>query len=48
MVNASTWGLMLTGRLVANGDKADIAGLLRKAVGRLGAPVIRATAPASS
>jgi RHH-type proline utilization regulon transcriptional repressor/proline dehydrogenase/delta 1-pyrroline-5-carboxylate dehydrogenase len=42
MVNASTWGLMLTGRLVANGDKADMAGLLRKAVGRLGAPVIRA------
>jgi RHH-type proline utilization regulon transcriptional repressor/proline dehydrogenase/delta 1-pyrroline-5-carboxylate dehydrogenase len=41
MVNASTWGLMLTGRLVGQAE-TDIASLLRRMVGRLGAPVIRA------
>jgi len=44
LVNASTWGLMLTGRLVARDDSpgGDITGLLRKMVARLGAPMIRA------
>jgi RHH-type proline utilization regulon transcriptional repressor/proline dehydrogenase/delta 1-pyrroline-5-carboxylate dehydrogenase len=42
-VNAGTWGLMLTGRLVEPDDdaKRDIAGFLRRLAGRLGEPVIR-------
>ena len=41
-VNASTWGLMLTGRLVDAGTNAsDFVNGLRRAVHRLGAPVIR-------
>ncbi len=42
-VNASTWGLMLTGRLVQPGElKADSpAGFLRSLVARLGEPVVR-------
>ena len=42
-VNASTWGLMLTGRLVDVDDeaRADLPGFLRKMAGRLGEPVIR-------
>ncbi|MFC5066890.1 bifunctional proline dehydrogenase/L-glutamate gamma-semialdehyde dehydrogenase PutA [Flaviflagellibacter deserti] len=41
-VNASTWGLMLTGRLIDVGDaKKDIGGFMRRMVGRLGEPVIR-------
>ena len=45
-VNASTWGLMLTGRLVdADEDaKADLPGFLARLAGRLGEPVIRAAA----
>ncbi|MFN2300857.1 MAG: bifunctional proline dehydrogenase/L-glutamate gamma-semialdehyde dehydrogenase PutA [Gammaproteobacteria bacterium] len=42
-VNASTWGLMLTGRIV-NVDEdaqADPAGYVRRMVARLGEPVIR-------
>ena len=42
-VNASTWGLMLTGKLVDVDDeaKADLPGFLKRIVGRLGEPVIR-------
>jgi len=42
-VNASTWALMLTGRLVRLDDSAtrDIGGYLRKLVQRSGEPVIR-------
>ena len=43
-VNASTWGLMLTGRLVEVDEEAqrDLGGFLRRLTGRLGEPVIRA------
>ncbi len=42
-VNASTWGLMLTGRLIDVDDEAkrDLGGFLRKMTARLGEPVIR-------
>jgi RHH-type proline utilization regulon transcriptional repressor/proline dehydrogenase/delta 1-pyrroline-5-carboxylate dehydrogenase len=42
-VNASTWGLMLTGRLVALAEETrrDATGALRRLVGRAGEPVIR-------
>lgn len=40
MVNASTWALMLTGR-VLDDDQPGIAGILRGAIKRLGEPVIR-------
>lgn len=46
LVNASTWALMLTGRVLEmpdNGGKSKgIAGTLRSAIKRLGEPVIRA------
>ena len=43
-VNASTWGLMLTGRLAEADEeaKADLPGFLARLAGRLGEPVIRA------
>ncbi|MGR3322231.1 MAG: bifunctional proline dehydrogenase/L-glutamate gamma-semialdehyde dehydrogenase PutA [Pseudooceanicola sp.] len=41
LVNASTWALMLTGR-VLDDDQPGIAGTLRGAIKRLGEPVIRA------
>jgi len=43
-VNASTWGLMLTGRLIdVDPDvKADAPGFLKRLVNRVGEPVIRA------
>jgi RHH-type transcriptional regulator, proline utilization regulon repressor / proline dehydrogenase / delta 1-pyrroline-5-carboxylate dehydrogenase len=43
LVNASTWGLMLTGHLVELGDDArrDMRGAFRRMVGRVGEPVIR-------
>ncbi|MFZ2509392.1 MAG: proline dehydrogenase family protein, partial [Steroidobacteraceae bacterium] len=43
-VNASTWGLMLTGRLVrpAESELGDPATVLRRIVARLGEPVVRA------
>ncbi|HEX8233738.1 MAG TPA: bifunctional proline dehydrogenase/L-glutamate gamma-semialdehyde dehydrogenase PutA [Caulobacteraceae bacterium] len=43
-VNASTWGLMLTGRLVDVDEQArrDLPGFLTRVAGRLGEPVIRA------
>ncbi len=42
-VNASTWGLMLTGRLVDVDEEAktDVGGFLRRLAGRIGEPVIR-------
>jgi RHH-type proline utilization regulon transcriptional repressor/proline dehydrogenase/delta 1-pyrroline-5-carboxylate dehydrogenase len=42
-VNASTWGLMLTGKLVDVDDetKTDLSGFLKRIAGRLGEPVIR-------
>ncbi|HEX3917508.1 MAG TPA: proline dehydrogenase family protein, partial [Caulobacteraceae bacterium] len=43
-VNASTWGLMLTGRLIDVEDdaKRDAAGYVRRMANRVGEPVIRA------
>ncbi|CAN5194015.1 bifunctional proline dehydrogenase/L-glutamate gamma-semialdehyde dehydrogenase PutA [soil metagenome] len=42
-VNASTWGLMLTGKLVDADEqaKSDLPGFLTRVAGRLGEPVIR-------
>ena len=43
LVNASTWGLMLTGELVdlADETKRDVHGAFKRLAGRLGEPVIR-------
>jgi RHH-type proline utilization regulon transcriptional repressor/proline dehydrogenase/delta 1-pyrroline-5-carboxylate dehydrogenase len=43
LVNASTWGLMLTGRLVQLNDltRYDVRGAFKRLVGRVGEPVIR-------
>lgn len=41
MVNASTWGLMLTGKLIDVSD-VDAAGVIRKLITRVGEPVVRA------
>lgn len=41
LVNASTWALMLTGKVLKNDQQPGIAGHLRNAVRRLGEPVIR-------
>ena len=43
LVNASTWGLMLTGKVVhpLGGGTLDVVGQLRKLVKRVGEPVIR-------
>ena len=42
-VNAGTWGLMLTGRLVEPDETArrDLPGFLKRVAGRIGEPVIR-------
>jgi RHH-type proline utilization regulon transcriptional repressor/proline dehydrogenase/delta 1-pyrroline-5-carboxylate dehydrogenase len=42
-VNASTWGLMLTGRLVEVDEEArrDLPGFMKRLAGRVGEPVIR-------
>ena len=42
-VNASSWGLLITGAMVNYADKRkqDSFGLLKKTIGRLGEPVIR-------
>jgi len=40
LVNASTWALMLTGKVVSRSDRG-LAGVLHEAVKRLGEPVIR-------
>ncbi len=46
LVNAGTWGLMLTGRIVAPSDDmaADAEGFMRRFVARAGEPVVRAGA----
>src|SRR5678810_232616 len=43
LVNASTWGLMLTGHLVdlADDTKRDVHNAFKRLVGRVGEPVIR-------
>jgi RHH-type proline utilization regulon transcriptional repressor/proline dehydrogenase/delta 1-pyrroline-5-carboxylate dehydrogenase len=43
LVNASTWGLMLTGHLVdlADDTKRDVHGAFKRLAGRVGEPVIR-------
>ena len=43
LVNASTWGLMLTGHLVdlADATKRDVHGAFKRLIGRIGEPVIR-------
>ncbi|MGA0587159.1 bifunctional proline dehydrogenase/L-glutamate gamma-semialdehyde dehydrogenase PutA [Dyella sp. KRB-257] len=43
LVNASTWGLLLTGQLVnlADGTRNDFTGALRRLVARIGEPTIR-------
>jgi RHH-type proline utilization regulon transcriptional repressor/proline dehydrogenase/delta 1-pyrroline-5-carboxylate dehydrogenase len=43
LVNASTWGLMLTGQLVnlADDTRRDFTGALKRLVGRAGEPVVR-------
>ena len=41
LVNASTWALMLTGKILNDDESDGFAGVLRGAVKRLGEPVIR-------
>ncbi len=41
LVNASTWALMLTGKVLKDGEGAGVAATLHSAVKRLGEPVIR-------
>ena len=43
LVNASTWGLMLTGRVVslAEDTRRDVGGAFKRLIGRAGEPVIR-------
>jgi RHH-type transcriptional regulator, proline utilization regulon repressor / proline dehydrogenase / delta 1-pyrroline-5-carboxylate dehydrogenase len=41
LVNASTWGLLLTGKVLDDDDEPGVAGKLRAMVRRLGEPVIR-------
>jgi len=41
LVNASTWALMLTGRVLSDSDEAGLARTLRGMVRRLGEPVVR-------
>ena len=42
LVNASTWALMLTGKVLNDGEGDGIAAVLRGAIKRVGEPVIRA------
>jgi RHH-type proline utilization regulon transcriptional repressor/proline dehydrogenase/delta 1-pyrroline-5-carboxylate dehydrogenase len=46
LVNAGTWGLMLTGRVVSLSDdmKGDVQGFMKRFVARAGEPVVRAGA----
>jgi RHH-type proline utilization regulon transcriptional repressor/proline dehydrogenase/delta 1-pyrroline-5-carboxylate dehydrogenase len=47
-VNASTWGLMLTGRMVSlDSEERNLGGVLKRLVARLGEPVIRQAVVAS-
>ena len=49
LVNASTWSLMLTGKLIDPDEEAgaDLPGFVRKLAGRLGEPVIRSAVGAA-
>ena len=49
LVNASTWSLMLTGRLIEPDEEVrrDLPGFVRRIAGRLGEPVIRQAAAAA-
>ena len=40
-INAATWGLLVTGKLVATHDERGLASALTRATGRVGEPVIR-------
>src|SRR5579859_2006924 len=42
-VNAATWGLLITGRLVGTFDEAGLATTLTRLIARSGAPIIRAS-----
>jgi len=47
-VNASTWGLMLTGRMVSlDNEERNLGGVIKRLVARLGEPVIRQAVLAS-
>ena len=41
LVNASTWTLLLTGKILKEADVGDVADTLRRIVKRLGEPVVR-------
>ncbi|MEZ5448186.1 MAG: hypothetical protein R3E89_03935 [Thiolinea sp.] len=41
MVNASTWGLMLTGSVLSDSDQRGLLSSLRGMVRRVGEPIIR-------
>ncbi|HZQ40584.1 MAG TPA: proline dehydrogenase family protein, partial [Rhizomicrobium sp.] len=41
LVNASTWGLMLTGRLIDVSGMDDAVGTIRKLAARMGEPIVR-------
>ncbi len=41
LVNASTWALMITGKVLDDEDQQGLTGALRSAIRRLGEPVIR-------
>jgi len=42
-VNAATWGLLITGKLVGTFDEAGLATALTRLIARSGAPIIRAS-----
>src|SRR5579863_9839743 len=42
-VNAATWGLLLTGRLVGTFDETGLSSTLTRLIARSGAPIIRAS-----
>ena len=42
LVNASTWGLMLTGKLIDVSGMDDAIGTIRKLAARMGEPIVRA------
>jgi RHH-type transcriptional regulator, proline utilization regulon repressor / proline dehydrogenase / delta 1-pyrroline-5-carboxylate dehydrogenase len=41
LVNASTWGLMLTGRLIDVSGMDDVTGTIRRLAARMGEPIVR-------
>jgi RHH-type proline utilization regulon transcriptional repressor/proline dehydrogenase/delta 1-pyrroline-5-carboxylate dehydrogenase len=47
LVNASTWALMLTGKVLSDDQSSGVSGLLHSAVKRLGEPVIRTAVKAA-